>query len=166
MKGRSVIASLTVLLAACSMTLSPEQSSKLDREYRPVVNTFIPECIAAASGKQPNYAAIRALGYTQRNAMIGSGVYLAPAGKGLLSKEGIKLVPGKGCFADHDGISGVAMGGLQETGQVWVRALEAAGYQNTSSNPSSFSFVANGVKMNFYGTRSDGTNTFSIRKAD
>ena len=154
MKGRSVIASLTVLLAACSMSLSPEQSSKLDREYRPVVNTFIPECIAAASG------------YTQRNAMIGSGVYLAPAGKGLLSKEGIKLVPGKGCFADHDGISGVAMGGLQETGQVWVRALEAAGYQNTSSNPSSFSFVANGVKMNFYGTRSDGTNTFSIRKAD
>ena len=54
----------------------------------------------------------------------------------------------------------------EETGQVWVRALEAAGYQNTSSNPSSFSFVANGVKMNFYGTRSDGTNTFSIRKAD
>ena len=165
MKRLSVIATLSVLLAACSMSLSPEQSSKLDREYRPVVNRFIPECIAAASGKQPNYAAIRALGYTQRNSVIGSGVYLAPADKGFMSKEGIKLVTGQGCFAGHDGISGVALGGLHQTGQVWVRALEAAGYRNTSSDPSVFSFVANGVKMNFTGSQSDGTNVFSITKA-
>ncbi|WP_323716028.1 hypothetical protein [Paracoccus aminovorans] len=167
MKRLSVIASLSVMLAACSMSLSPEQSSKLDREYRPVVNAFIPECIAAASGKQPNYAAIRALGYAQRDAVIGSGVYLAPAGKNqLFSHEGIRFVPGKGCYAGHDGISGVALGGMQEIGQVWVRALESAGHRDAGSNPSNFSFVANGVRMNFAGTRSDGKITFSITKAE
>ena len=87
------ILTLTAALAACSMSMSPEQSARLDREYRPVVNAFIPACVATASGRQADYAAIEALGYVQRKAATGAGDYLYPAGKNpLLSNAGIRFV--------------------------------------------------------------------------
>ena len=136
MKRLVGVAALTTTVAACSMGLSPEQSAQLDREYRPVVNAFIPACIATASGRKADYSAIKALGYTQRDAMTGTGDYLYPSNKSLMSYDGVRFVPGKGCYANRDGIPNVALGGLDEVGQVWVRALESAGYRNTGSSSS------------------------------
>lgn len=161
------IAAVAGTLAACSMNLSAEQQAELDREYRPQVNAFIPACIATASGRKADYSAIRALGFVERKAMVGQGDYLYPAkGKGPLSNEGIKFVPGEGCHAGHDGIAGVAMGAFDDIGNVWVRGLQAAGYQDTGSSPSSYDFTANGVKMSFRGQRSsEGAISFSITRA-
>lgn len=162
------IAALTGLLAACSMSLSPEQQAEIDREYRPQVNAFLPACIATASGQKADYSAILALGFTQRKAVIGTGDYLYPAnGASLLSDEGIKFVPGEGCHANHDGFTAVDMRGLNDLGKVWVGALQAAGYQDTGGNSSSYDFTANGVKMRFEGhtTSQSGILSFSITRA-
>ena len=162
------ILTLTAALAACSMSMSPEQSARLDREYRPVVNAFIPACVATASGRQADYAAIEALGYVQRKAATGAGDYLYPAGKNpLLSNAGIRFVPGKGCYAGHDGVSGVALGGMDEIGQVWTRALQDAGYPNVGGSASAYSFTANRQKLNFRGTFSSNNGlSFSITQAN
>ena len=161
------IAAVVGTLAACSMNLSAEQQAELDREYRPQVNAFIPACIATAAGRKADYSAIRALGFVERKAMVGQGDYLYPAGKNvLMSKEGIRFTPGEGCRAGHDGVMGVYMGAFEDIGNVWVRALQAAGYQNTGSSPSSYDFTANGVKMSFSGQRSsEGAISFSITRA-
>lgn len=161
------VAALTATLAACSMSLAPEQSAKLDREYRPVVNAFIPACIATASGRKADYSAIKALGYVQRDAMFGTGDYLYPSNKSLMSNNGIRFVPGEGCHSNYDGVPNVALGGLDEVGQVWVRALESVGYRNTGGSSSSFNFMADGVMMSFRGTFSSQNGlSFSITRAD
>lgn len=156
-------------LASCAMETTPEQSAEIERKYRPVVNAALPACIASASGRKADYAQLFALGYQRRAPAFGAGDYLYPQGKSMLfgGDEGIRFVPGEGCYAGHDGLVGVAMGGMSEIGQVWIRALEQAGYQDTDGSPSTFSFTANGVPMTFRGSwSSDSGIQFRVQRTN
>ena len=163
------IAALTGTLAACSAELSPEQRTALDRDYLPQVNTFIPACIAVATGQKADYPAIRALGFTRRDVIFGRGDYfynndgMAKANKTV----GITFVPGKGCHTKHIGFPGVLTSDI-EVYQTWVRALETAGYRNTDTSSSIFSFVANCVNLRLTATDPDdgGPTSYAIMRAN
>ncbi|WP_372570840.1 hypothetical protein [Ruegeria jejuensis] len=168
MKTKLSFAAALTALAACTAPLTPEERAKQTDRNLPLAAASVPACISAASGQNPNYSSLVALGYENYKPLTKSGVNFRSKDSSFWSSVGTDLnfKSNIGCEASYSNETD----SFQAIGNAWVTALKDEGYSPSATKGGSYTFVANGVPMRFRGTHqiSNHSNvmTFKIQRGD